>query len=110
MTSSVPGESAGTAVLTLHGDVDFFTEDVFRAEAEQLLGSDGLDRFVVDLHQVDMVDSSGISLLVDLLRLCREMGLPMSLRGVPDRVQQLLDLTGLDQVLLAEDPSERGAP
>jgi anti-anti-sigma factor len=99
---SLTPPSTGTAVLHLRGDVDFFTEDNFRAEAEKLLAGEDVDRLVVDLHDVGMVDSSGLSLLVDLLRLCREMDLPMTLRGVPDRVQQLLDLTGLDQVLASE--------
>jgi anti-anti-sigma factor len=102
--------SPRTAVLTLRGDVDFFTEDAFRAEAEQLLAEDGVESFVVDLQHVEMVDSSGISLLVDLLRLCREMDLPMALRSVPERVRQLLDLTGLDQVLPTEDPADRSVP
>jgi anti-anti-sigma factor len=48
------------------------------------------------------MDSSGLSLLVDLLRLCRDMELPMTLRAVPERVVQLLDLTGLDQVIPVE--------
>lgn len=91
-----------TAVLCLRGDIDFFTEDGFRAEAEQLL-NDELDKFIVDLSAVETVDSSGLSLLIDLLRLCREMGLPMLLRGVPDRVQQLFMLTGLDQVMAADE-------
>jgi anti-anti-sigma factor len=90
------------AVLCLRGDVDFFSEDGFRAEAEQLLTED-LDEFVVDLTDVETVDSSGLSLLIDLLRLCREMGLPMLLRGVPDRVQALFAITGLDQVLAADE-------
>ena len=110
MTSPAASEAPRTAVLTLRGDVDFFTEDTFRAEAEQLLADDDLERFVVDLDQVEMLDSSGISLLVDLLRLCREMDLPMTLRRVPERVQQVLDLTGLDQVLATEGPADRGAP
>lgn len=108
MSSAASDATSRAAVLNLHGDVDFFTEDSFRAEAEALLANDGVDRFVVDLADVGMVDSSGLSLLVDLLRLCREMGLPMSLRDVPDRVQQLLDLTGLDQVIPAERSADGG--
>lgn len=98
-----------TVVLRLRGDVDFFSEDGFRAEAEQLLTGD-LDGFIVDLSGVDIIDSSGLGLLVDLLRLCREMGLPMVLREVPDRVQQLFSITGLDQVLAADQsrPEDRG--
>jgi anti-anti-sigma factor len=110
MTSTSNTDAPRTAVLTLHGDIDFFTEDGFRAEAEKLLADDAVGNFVVDLENVDMVDSSGISLLVDLLRLCREMDLPMSLRSVPERVRQLLDLTGLDQVLPTEGPADRGTP
>lgn len=95
-------EGSRTAVLRLHGEVDFFSEDGFRAEAEGLL-IDGLEEFIVDLGDVAMLDSSGLSLLVDLLRLCREMGVVMLVRNVPDHVQQLLDLTGLDQILAGEE-------
>jgi anti-anti-sigma factor len=90
------------AVLRLSGDIDFFTEDEFRAEAEQLLAEPEIDRLIVDLSEVGVMDSSGLSLLVDLLRLCRETDLPMTLRGVSERVLQLLDLTGLDQVISVE--------
>jgi anti-anti-sigma factor len=95
-------ESRHPAVLRLSGDIDFFTEDEFRAEAELLLAEPDIDRLVVDLSEVRVMDSSGLSLLVDLLRLCRETDLPMTLRNVPDRVMQLLDLTGLDQVIAVE--------
>jgi anti-anti-sigma factor len=89
-------------VLRLHGEIDFFTEDEFRAEAERLLDTEGITALVVDLGQVTVMDSSGLSLLVDLLRLCRDIDLPMSLRDVPDRIVQLLDMTGLDQVITVE--------
>ena len=98
-----PTRSPGRpAVLTLTGDIDFFTEDEFRAKAELLLDDPAVDRLVVDLTDVGVIDSSGLSLLVDLLRLCRDMDLPMSLRGVPDRIRHLLDLTGLDKVISVE--------
>ena len=95
-------EAQHPAVLRLSGDIDFFTEDEFRAEAERLLAEPDIDRLIVDLTEVGVMDSSGLSLLVDLLRLCRETDLTMTLRGVPDRVTQLLDLTGLDQVIAVE--------
>jgi anti-anti-sigma factor len=101
MTDAQP-DTGHPAVLRLVGDVDFFTEDQFRAEAERLLDAPDVDRLVVDLTDVGVMDSSGLSLLVDLLRLCRDMDLPMTMRNVPDRVHQLLDLTGLDQVISVE--------
>jgi anti-sigma B factor antagonist len=91
-----------TAVLRLVGDVDFLTEDGFRAQAEQLLGAGDLDGFVVDLSDAGLLDSSGLSLLVDLQRLCREMGVPMTLRDVPPRVQRLITMSGLEDVLPVE--------
>lgn len=87
------------AVLALRGDIDFFTEDEFRAEAERLLARSGIARLVVDMGEVNVIDSSGLGLLVDLLRLCRDTDLPMSVRRVPPAVRQLLDMTGLDQVI-----------
>ena len=95
-------EPGRAAELHLAGDIDFFTEDEFRAEAERLLDAPDVNRLVVDLSDVGVIDSSGLSLLVDLLRLCRDMDLPMSLRGVPERIRHLLDLTGLDKVISVE--------
>ena len=95
-------EGGRSAVLALHGDIDFFSEDDFRAEAERLLDLPDLARLIVDLADVEVVDSSGLNLLVDLLRLCRDLGLEMTLRAVPERVLQLLDLTGLDRVITVE--------
>ncbi len=96
-------EQAGQpAVLRLSGDIDFFTEDAFREQAERLLDNDDITALVVDLSEVNVVDSSGLGLLVDLLRLCRDMDLPMSLRNVPRRVSQLLEMTGLDGVIPVE--------
>jgi anti-anti-sigma factor len=92
-------ERPDTVVLTLSGDVDFFTEDTFRQQAEALLADPAPQRLIVDLSAVTLIDSSGLSLLVDLLRLCRELDLAMSLRDVPPQVGQLLKVTGLDQVL-----------
>jgi anti-anti-sigma factor len=100
--TEAPRGTGRPAVLRLTGDIDFFTEDEFRAEAEKLLDDPDTDRLIVDLSDIGLMDSSGLSLLVDLLRLCRDMELPMTLRGVPDRIVQLLDLTGLDQVIAVE--------
>ena len=96
------GAGRHAAVLRLHGDVDLFTEDDFRAEAERLVDDPQVERLIVDLGDVALMDSSGLSLLVDLLRLCRDRELPMALRAVPDRVLQLLDLTGLDRIIIVE--------
>lgn len=102
MTPSQTPVGGHAAVLSLTGDIDFFTEDEFRQKAEQLLADPEVDRLVVDFSAVDLVDSSGLGLLVDLLRLCRDMELPMTLRTVPDRVRRLLDLTGLDRLIAVE--------
>lgn len=100
--TSAPRDDGHPVVLRLIGDIDFFSEDEFRAEAERLLDDDAVSCLVVDLGEVGVMDSSGLNLLVDLLRLCRDIDLPMTLRKVPDRVVQLLDLTGLDQVISVE--------
>jgi len=103
MTAGTGRDDPGRpAVLKMHGDIDFFTEDEFRSQAERLLDDESVTSLVVDLGQVRVMDSSGLSLLVDLLRLCQDLGLPMVLREPPERVLQLLDLTGLDQVIKVE--------
>src|ERR1700719_4443168 len=72
---------AGDEVFTLHSQV-----------------GDSIEKYgdvVLQLDQVEFVDSSGLGALVRLMRAARAKGGDLKLSGVPDRIRKMLQLTNL---------------
>jgi anti-anti-sigma factor len=101
-------ESMGTggadtpAVLRLVGDVDALTQADYRRAADDILQSTQARTFVVDMSDVETIDSSGLGLLVRLHSATRDRGLAMVLVNVPPRADALLRRTGLHRVFTVE--------
>jgi anti-sigma B factor antagonist len=55
-------------------------------------------RILVDLGGIEYISSSGIGLLVSVLRRCREGGTAMALCGLRPEIAELFKLTRLNQV------------
>jgi anti-sigma B factor antagonist len=85
-----------TQRLILRGELDSDGCPEIEFELAQAEASDA-DRIVIDLSQVEFIDSTGIALLVAALRRSEQDS--ARLRFVPSRsedVQRLLELCGLD--------------
>jgi anti-sigma B factor antagonist len=98
-------EGEGAAVLTLAGEVDVSNVAEVREAALKLL-EDGIKRLVFDLSGVTYMDSSGLGMLVGLLKRVRESKGEVAIAGATARVSRLFDITGLKQIFsLYEDAS-----
>lgn len=90
---SVDGER-----LRLSGPITFTTAAALFARARQLLP--GLPPSgVLDLEGATRVDSAGVALLVEFMRLRAEAGADLRLESVPGDVLPLLELYGLQEWL-----------
>ncbi|GGK85944.1 anti-sigma factor antagonist [Sphaerisporangium melleum] len=59
---------------------------------------------IVDLSDLEMIDSAGLGVLVGTHRRALRAGRRLVLRGVPPRVMRLLAITRLHRVLRVEQP------
>ena len=93
LSATTEGESA---VLTLSGELDLATAPAVRECLNELVGG-GARQVVVDLRQVDFLDSIGLGVLVGAYRRLREREPAGSLRLVctSERVIRVFELTGL---------------
>lgn len=57
------------------------------------------ERLVVDMAQVEAVDSAAVSLMLSWLRQAKAQGLQLSFIHVPTNLHSLVDLYGLSEVL-----------
>jgi anti-sigma B factor antagonist len=89
---------AGTAVVSLQGEIDLQNSPDLRKE---LLGwlAEGQD-VVVDLSAVDYIDSSGIASLVEAYQTARHQDGRFSLAAVSPAALRVLKLARLDEVFV----------
>jgi anti-sigma B factor antagonist len=80
--------------LTLTGAFDMEAVPAFRKTVET--EGDHWQRVVIDLSDVDFMDSSGLQELVRLEEHVRQLGSEMVLAQPSVTVRRLLELTGLD--------------
>ncbi|MEU9798865.1 STAS domain-containing protein [Streptomyces sp. NPDC051000] len=82
------------------GYLDIGTAPHLRAHALALI-EQGHRHLILDLAAVTFCDSSGLNALIVILRCAKTADGTLVLAAVPDRLQRMLDLTGLSALLPA---------
>jgi anti-sigma B factor antagonist len=91
-------ERAGWAVVRASGDLDLTTAIRLREQAVQVV-TGGQPRLVLDLQDVDFVDSTGLGVIVGLLKRTRAQGGDLRLVSTRSSLRKVLELTDLDRAL-----------
>jgi anti-sigma B factor antagonist len=91
----------GAALVTVHGEVDLYTGPLLWERVSALI-ADGWTRVVLDLEEMDFIDSTGLSVLVMGMRRLQELGGELVLRSPCHMASKLFELTGLAQLLEIE--------
>jgi anti-sigma B factor antagonist len=99
LESRVEHPKTGVSVLRLKGRLVFGDElQSFKAEIAALL-EQAASVVILDLSQVDYVDSSGIGSLLYLDGKARDAGSTLRIAGITRRVQEVLHMTHTDKIL-----------
>lgn len=64
----------------------------------QILVAKNVESVIVDLAKVELINSSGLGMLVSGLSSLRKQNISFGLADVPDKVSKLLQMTHLDKV------------
>ncbi len=84
-------------VIEPTGILDGTRADEFRQEIDVALNN-GVDTLLIDLKDVTFVDSSGLGILVVILKKVRAADKRMYICSISDQVQMLFELTSMDRV------------
>lgn len=98
MDLRVEASQPGTAVVRLDGRLDL----VSAGEAKQRMVETvegGQRRLVVDMGNVDFVDSSGLGAIIGALKAARQAGGDLRIARPTSQLLSILELTMLDRVL-----------
>jgi len=85
------------SVLTLIGDLDSFNVSYLKEQLQRLFDR-GDYKVIIDLNNVDFIDSAGLGNLVSSLKLCMNNSGDLVLVGPNDTVLDLLRITRLRDV------------
>jgi anti-anti-sigma factor len=81
--------------LALSGELDIASADQLDAQLDaQLAARDGLQELVLDLEQLEFLDSSGLRAILRADAKVRDAGLRMRLVPGPEAVQRVFEVTG----------------
>jgi anti-sigma B factor antagonist len=81
-------------VLRLRGELDLASAPEFESALSEAMNAEPC-RIIVDLHSLDFMDCTGISLLIRAQQSAHALGHKLVLRRGPAQVQRLFQLTGL---------------
>ncbi len=93
IASEQHGEST---VLRPQGDVDMSRSSALRSALREALGNKPT-KLVVDLGQVEYMDSSGLATLVEAARNARTQKVPLVLCGLTTKVRAVFEIARLHQ-------------
>ncbi|MDX6364148.1 MAG: anti-sigma factor antagonist, partial [Streptomyces sp.] len=88
------------ALAHVTGELDITTAPDLRTQALELIAQ-GHRHLILDLGAVTFCDSSGFNALVGIFRCAKTADGTLVLAAVPDRLERLLDITGLSTLLPA---------
>lgn len=89
-------------MLAVSGELDLAAASSLEEELDQALGS-GSEVIVIDLTDLDFIDSTGLSVLVRAHQRAQETGLQLGVVNPGAQVERLLSLTGLTQRLTLDE-------
>jgi anti-sigma B factor antagonist len=90
-------EIEGRYVATLEGEMDTAAAAEVEKVMEPLYTSDGKD-VIIDCTNLEYIASSGLRILISILKGAKSAGSRVVLRGVNDDIKSVFKLTGFDSI------------
>ncbi|MEX0875480.1 MAG: STAS domain-containing protein [Actinomycetota bacterium] len=95
---NIVGESTSSCTVHLNGTCDLATAPALR-EALAPITPPSVTEVMLDVSDVDFMDSTGLGIVLGLLRRLREGGGSLKMIGAHGSVRRLLEITELDKVI-----------
>jgi anti-sigma B factor antagonist len=93
-------------VVAVSGELDLASSPALQEELDRVAASDAR-MLIIDLRELDFMDSTGLSVLVRAHQRAEEQGRELAMVRGPQQVQRLLTLTGVsDRLTVIDSPEE----
>ncbi len=102
--------SAGDALIALSGELDLSGAPALDQEIETLAARADVERVVIDLRELEFLDSSGLRVVARAERRLSAAGRPLVLVRGSETVQRVFEITGmLERLTFIDAPGLNGS-
>jgi anti-sigma B factor antagonist len=98
-------ESDGKTIVAVGGEIDVYTAPKLRDKISELVATGSYD-IVVDMHEVEFLDSTGLGVLVGGLKKVRAHDGSLRLVCNQDRLLKIFRITGLAKVFVIHETAD----
>ena len=84
-------------VVSVSGEIDHHSASSMRREVDNIIWNRMPTHLILDMSEVDFMDSSGLGFIMGRYALMKEIGGSLSLRNPSAIVMKMLTLTGFDK-------------
>lgn len=102
MTTEIETTPTGIAIVHLAGEMDLYSSNDFKNQIAQTWAT-GVRRLVVDLSNLEYLDSSGVGTLLHIYSASQKRGTVVMFAGARGIVMKVIELTRLDGFLPMSD-------
>ena len=95
----------GRTIVAVGGEIDVYTAPKLRDTITELVGA-GVYDILIDMEQVEFLDSTGLGVLVGGLKKVRAHGGSLELVCNQDRLLKIFRITGLAKVFVIHESAE----
>ncbi|MFM9280377.1 STAS domain-containing protein [Paenibacillus jiagnxiensis] len=95
----------GACTVYLSGELDLSVAPDFRLVMEPLVGESGQD-LIINMKDLKYIDSTGIGILLSILKARNGMEARFMVEEVPVRIQKLFDMTGIAKFFAPQENSQ----
>ena len=98
-------EADGKTIVAVGGEIDVYTAPKLRDKISELVATGAYD-LVVDMHEVEFLDSTGLGVLVGGLKKVRAHDGSLQLVCNQDRLLKIFRITGLAKVFVIHETAD----
>ncbi|MBD3295906.1 MAG: anti-sigma factor antagonist [Candidatus Omnitrophica bacterium] len=95
-------EKNGVSIFRVNGDIDINSSPDVKKSFDEAIRNKK-DKIVINLSEVNYVDSSGLATLVEILKNIRPFGGKMKITNLSSKVKGLFEITKLDKLFDLSD-------
>ena len=99
-------KNADELMITLHGEIDHHTAVGIRSDIDAIIYEMRPKRAVLDMSEIEFMDSSGLGLIMGRYALMQKLGGELTLRSPNERIQKIFRLAGLERIIKIEEGEE----
>lgn len=90
---------SGTLYLLLSGELDEHSAGYVRNEMDRSFSGSGFTQIIIDLSELDFMDSTGIGVLLGRYNNMKEKNIPIYICNPSKHAEKIFKMTGLYQLM-----------